>query len=397
MEVTFIKLLTILMTLPSFGVEPNLNAPTSAEVLKYAPPQADVMMYVDFGAFLPNNYRALMSLDADARVKADKNALELVRDLKQKVQMGESMVKTMLNVDLATSLQWSAGWIMVPDAGDPDVLLVVRGTFPPDTLDKAAGALGASVQPSGSGKILIGPDGQSFGMAADGMVLMGTTALVKERLKASWKPGTAFKRMPSILDGMPFAVVASSPSKRAIRRAQRELNDPEQAFIRDFAGNHRFAALALRHDGVDWTWVDRTTAGFNRAAMFSEGLIEVFRAGHTAMRGMSKMALVVMSSYAKQDPDLAMITRNEKLILEAVDAITGDGSFTARVDRDVKGKTVTVTARAKELAQVLPVAGVLPMVGAGAGLFLMAGSSSSKHGSVKAAPPELKKASSGKR
>jgi hypothetical protein len=403
MEVTFIKLITILMTLPSFGVEANPSAPTSAEILKYAPAQADAMMYVDFGSFLPNNYRAMMSLGADPRVKADKNALAVVRDLEQKVRMGESMIKGMLGIDVPTSLQWSAGWISVPDAGDPDVLLVVRGTFPPDILDKASVAVGASVQPMRGGKIMVGPDGQSFGMATDGTVIMGTTKLVRERLDGKWKVKARFKRLPAILDAKPFVMLASSPSKRAIRRARRELSDPDEAFFRDFASNHQFAALSLRHDGLDWTWVDRSTAGFNRAAMFSEGLIELFRSGHTAVRGMSKIAMAIVSSYATQSPELAMLSRNEKLILDAVDAITGDGSFTARVDRNAKTKTVTVTARGKELAHVLPVAGVLPMAGAGLGFFLMRGGgimkkeSAKSMGSVKAEPARVdrKKAGAG--
>ncbi|HUH04687.1 MAG TPA: hypothetical protein VML75_21975, partial [Kofleriaceae bacterium] len=195
----------------------------------------------------------------------------------------------------------------------------------------------------------------------------------------------------------------SSPSKRAIRRARRELSDPDAAFFLDFASNHQFAALSLRHDGLDWTWVDRSTAGFNRAAMFSEGLIELFRSGHTAVRGMSKVAMAIVSSYATQDPELAMISRNQKLILDAVDAITGDGTFTARVDRNAKTRTVTVTARGKELAHVLPIVGVLPMVGAGVGLFAMSGGpwmkkdSAKSAGSMKAAPTrvEPKKARAG--
>lgn len=403
MEVTFIKLITILMTLPSFGVEANPNAPTSAEILKYAPARADAMMYVDFGSFLPNNYRAMMSLSADKRVKADKNALALVRDLEQKVQMGEGMIKGMLGIDVPTAVQWSAGWISVPDAGAPDLLLVVRGAFPSDILDKAAVPLGASVQPMRGGKIMVGPDGQSFGMTTDGTVIMGTTRLVKERLDGKWRAKASFKRMPAILDGKPFMVLASSPSKRAIRRARRELSDPEAAFFRDFASNHQFAALSLRHDGLDWTWVDRTTAGFDRAAMFSEGLIEVFRSGHTAVRGMSKLAMVIVSSYATQSPEVAMLSRHQDLILDAIAAMTGDGSFTATVDRNAKARTVTVTARGKELAHVLPIAGVLPMVGAGVGFAVMSGGGmvtkeeAKSPGSIKATPArrDLKKLGEG--
>jgi hypothetical protein len=101
-------------------------------------------------------------------------------------------------------------------------------------------------------------------------------------------------------------------------------------------------------------------------------LIEVFRAGHTAVRGFSKIAMVVLGSYASSSPDVANIVRNEKLILDAIDAITGDGSFTAKVNRDARTRTVSVTARGKELAHVLPIAGVLPMAG-GAAAFLAMG------------------------
>jgi hypothetical protein len=375
MEAAFIKLITIFLSLGTVGVEPNPQAPAPAEVLRYAPASADAMVFVDFGAFVPNNYKALTGLPNEAAIKADKESRESARELVQMVESGRAMVKGMTGVDLASDLGWAAAWVRYPDAGDPRFLITVRGNFPNNLLDRAASAMGEKLRSIGAGKAIQSPDGnQMVGVTADGTVLVGTTSWVKARLGKRWKSRARFRRLPKVFDRKPFLVVASSPSRRAVRRFSREISDPEAAALRDLLTGHRFAALALTHDGVEWTWAARSTAGHDRAVQISDGLIDLMRAAHLATRGFVKLALGVAESYRKE-PMVAAILGYEKQILAVVDAVSGDGSFKVKVDDQRRKRTLHVRAWDKELSDVLPMAGAAPMVGAAAMFWLTAAGS----------------------
>jgi hypothetical protein len=78
------------------------------------------------------------------------------------------------------------------------------------------------------------------------------------------------------------------------------------------------------------------------------------RAGHLGTRGMVRLALAVLGSYASQSPEVASIDRNQAEILKLVDAYTGDGTFQTQIGRDAAGRTVSVRAWDKQLSRVVP-------------------------------------------
>jgi len=275
------------------------------------------------------------------------------------------MLKGTHGFDPVTDVKWVAAWVTVPDAGEPDVLVVVRGNLPADAVDKIAGATGMSAKKVGAGRAVAVHEGkQLVGIAADGTLIAGSAALVTQRLSAKWKPTKATPRLAALLDGKPFLALVSTPSNRAIRRISKELSDPDDALARDMFSAHTFAALAFAHDGLWWTWTDRTARGFNRASLASDGVIELMRAGHLGTRGMVRVALAALGSFAGADPAVAAIDRNQATILRIVEAFTGDGTFQVQVDKSAATRTVSVHAWDKELARVIPGVGAVAVIGA---------------------------------
>ncbi len=381
MEAAWIKLLIVLLGLPSFGVEPDPSPPGSAEVTRYAAAQSDFTFYADLQAFVPNNYQALTSLPSLPQISSDKQAAAAAGDLVRQIEMGRALVKSTQGLDPVTDIKWVAAWVSLPDAGDPTVIAAVRGNFPADLLDKIGMAAGAKPRSVGAGRMVTMPDGQSCGVAADRTLLCGSTALVQARLARNWKPPRAPAQITRLLDGKPFLVLASSPSAKAIRRISREFSGDEAALARDLVGGHTFAAMAFAHDGMSWTWTDRTAKGYARALLASEGMLELMRAGHLGTRGLVRLVLAGLGSYSSQSPEIAAIERHQADILRVVEAFTGDGTFQAKVERDAAGKTVSVRAWDKELARVVPGVGAAVIAGA---LFAVAGGATKAE--VKAAP-----------
>ncbi len=370
MEAGFIELLSVLLSLSGFGVPANPNAPSAAEVMKYAPASADYALYVDLEAVVPHNYQVLTSLPGQAALKANRQARHAIEDVVKQAEAGRTMIKQLTGIDPITDIKSVAMWVTLADAGDPAALVVVRGNFPSNMLDAIAATAGGAVKKMAGGTTLAAPDGREMaGLTRDGTLLFGTTSEVEARLGRKWRTpraraGSTRARFAAMLDDKPFAAIASSPGKSALRLIAREIDDPDAAFVRDLMSSHVFAALALHHDGVAWTWTDRTTAGYERAVMASEGLIEMFRAAHFGTRGMVRLVLAGMASYRSQVPEIDVILRHQDQILKLVTELTGDGRFQARITPDSPKRTVTVRAQGKSLSEVVPVVGVLPVLGA---------------------------------
>jgi hypothetical protein len=374
MEASWIKLITVLLGMPTFGVDANPGAPAAAEVTRYAPAQSDFFFFADLQAVVPGNYQALTALPAQPAIKSDAAASATAGELIAQLEAARAMVRIGQGIDPVTDVKWVGAWINLPDAGDPTVVAVVRGNFPADLLAKIGAATGTTPKKSGTGSVLALDDGQSVGITADGTVIAGTTALVTARLAAGWKPAKVPGALTRLLDGKPFLVAASSPSAKAIRRFSKEMRGDDEALIRDLMGAHTFAAVALAHDGVSWTWTDRTAKGYARAQLASDGVLELMRAGHLGTRGLVRLLLAAVGSYASQSPEAAAIDRNQAEILKLVEAYTGDGTFQVKVERDAAGRTLSVRAWDKELARVVPGVGAAVLGGAIAVLAQSGGS-----------------------
>jgi hypothetical protein len=117
------------------------------------------------------------------------------------------------------------------------------------------------------------------------------------------------------------------------------------------------------------------------------------RASHFAFRGVARVVMAGLPSYAGQGPEIDAILRHQDQLMKVVDSVTGDGAFKVDFQKQPRKRTVTVKATGKNLRDVISVAGVLPVMGAGA-YWLMRGGDVSKEvsatviadGDVAAAP-----------
>jgi hypothetical protein len=169
------EIVLLLLALSGFGVQQNPNAPSSTEVLKYAPAEADLMAYVDAEAVLPGNWQFLASLPKDPAVAGSK---ELKKHIEAGIAMaegGRTMIQKMLGFDLVNDVKSAAVFLTVKAKGDPDVLVVVRGNFPADAVEKIGQQLGGTVE-KGDRPIVMLDDGMALSAGADGSLLFGTAA-----------------------------------------------------------------------------------------------------------------------------------------------------------------------------------------------------------------------------
>lgn len=367
MEAAVLKLITILLSVPSFGVQAVPSSPAPAEVLAYAPKNADAMVFVDFRAFVGNNVQAIKALPQHPAIKRNKETVAIARDAIREVETGINMVKGLINVDVTQDVHWAAGWVVVPSSGDPKFLLAVRGNLPADLLGRVGGMVGASPTRIGSGEALTAPGGgEMVARTQDGTYLVGTASWVKARLAKNWRSRARNANVTAALAEKPFFLATSHPTRTAMKRYSREISDPEAAVFADLMTGHNFASLGLTHDGVSWRWHSRSQRGHERATTASEGMIELMRAGHLSTRGMVKLALSVAASYTAIEPEVKALMAYEKDILAVVDAITGDGSFKVAVDDQKARRKLHVRATGAELSDVVPMAGAVPLIAAGA-------------------------------
>ena len=57
-----VEVITLLLGLSGFGLQPNPKAPTPDASLQYAIPDADVVVHVDAASLVPGNYAQLTKL-----------------------------------------------------------------------------------------------------------------------------------------------------------------------------------------------------------------------------------------------------------------------------------------------------------------------------------------------
>src|SRR5438067_13719475 len=66
----FSEAILILLALGGFAARENPSAPPATEVLRFAPEDADVMVYADLEAVLPPNYQTFQNLPSDPSIRA---------------------------------------------------------------------------------------------------------------------------------------------------------------------------------------------------------------------------------------------------------------------------------------------------------------------------------------
>ena len=369
----FIELITILVTMSGFGVSQNPNAPSPDEVMKYAPAKADLMVHVDLQAVLPGNYKVLTTMANHELLKKQPDLRRQVQEELGQLEQGLLLVKGFTGIDLINDVHSATAWLAMTKAGPPEGILVVRGNFPADLIDRLAQPAGTSVTKVAGVSTIASPDGKAMVAVIDRTIVAGTPRWVRERLAKKWRAprvaaGSLNARASAFLATKPFIAFVSAPSPLAQKRIVRELSDAGDAKNAgvDLLTGHQQAGFAIAHDGVTWVWQARDAAGLQHAAMASEGLIELFRASHLATRGLARVLIASLHSYAGKDPDIDALLRQEDKLIEFAVQVSGDGNFRADVRKDAKSRTVTVDAHGKKLSDVLPVGGLLPLIAAGA-------------------------------
>jgi hypothetical protein len=255
---------------------------------------------------------------------------------------------------------------------EPDFVVVVRGNFPADLVDKVAVQTKGKTDKVDGRTVLALEDGVSMSSGADGSLLVGATGWVKARAATAWKPvkgkkGALVARVGATVDEKPWFVVASSPGAGLRKMIDKETaGDAEAKAAAGLIVDHQFAALAMTWNGVGWTYVAKDNAGFERAGLASEGILSLMRAGHLATRGLFQLFLAAADGV----PQLKGVAKHRDDLLKLMEQWTGDGMFKATVDRQKKDKTVVVKATGSRLSEVVPVAAAaLPA----AGLLLFTG------------------------
>jgi hypothetical protein len=101
-------------------------------------------------------------------------------------------------------------------------------------------------------------------------------------------------------------------------------------------------------------------------AELSEGVIDLFRAGQIAPRGVAKIVLGALDSYKGTDKQIDELIRHKADVMKIIEAYSGDGTFKAQVDADPKTLKLTVRLTGRTLSEVMPIGGLLPLAALGA-------------------------------
>ncbi len=374
------ELIVILLSLSGFGVQANPNAPSAQELARYAPDSPDVMIHLDAQAVLPGNWKYLQSLAEKPEFQGSPALKGAITGTVDMAKAGLDMVKAQIGFDPIQDLHSVTAFASYAEKGDPMFLCVARGSFPADIVDKVS-KMGPHPKDSWETvdgvKVLVDHDGKvAAARAADGTLLFGSKAWVKERVAKKWKgkavkKGSLLDRGGAWIDAKPFFLVASAPSARARGFFAKEMGkDTEAAAVLELMTGHDFMAVAMAHDGVSWTYRARDVQGFESAALASDGVIELMRASHHVTRGLAELVLAGLGAYAKFDKNIAEVVKRRADILQVVFSLSGDGNFQASVDASAADKTVTVKATGKTLSEVLPAGGFFIPAAAGAFLFI---------------------------
>jgi hypothetical protein len=161
---SFVHFVAIFLTLGDFGTAANPKAPAAAEILKFAPEQYDFLLWADLEVVVPKNYKALLTLPDDPTIKSNPEMLAHVQQMVREVEAARQMAKTSAGFDPVEDVKSVAVFLKFKARNqEPDMLVVVRGKLPVDTLK---GLVGMAMPGFTAGK---GPGGE---------LLFGTKAWV---------------------------------------------------------------------------------------------------------------------------------------------------------------------------------------------------------------------------
>lgn len=351
------EIIVILLSLGGFGVTPDPAAPAAAEVLRYAPDDAEGFVYLDVAATVPRNWQVLEKLPQAPAVKSSREATRAVSDLLAKVRALRDQARTAAGFDPVTDVKTAACFATFHGGQDPDFLVVLRGSFPPTLVDHALGQVGGTRSVIGGQAMLTSPDGKmALALAADGTLLGGTTLWVKERLFGFAPRRSALGDVAAPgLDTRPFFYATMRLSPATLLYASRSVHDP---IATDFFGGLADLSVGFHANGVSASFATRTATGFARGLLAANGAIAILRAGHQYLRGFIYLFAAVVDSMAKSDAIWAGLAAHKTELLGFLEAATGDGNFQATIDKKDAQHRADIRLTGKTIGDVMPMAGI---------------------------------------
>jgi hypothetical protein len=385
MNVGIVELITLLMGLSGFSVGTNPKAPTPEAALEYAVPDADLIAHVDAGALIPHNYKILTNLPNHPQIKASPELAKAVRKMVAEVEGPRGLVKQMTGIDLATDISDATAFVKLNPNQEPSFVVAVHGKFNITTIDKVATIAGkASVKASGAAWFDAG-DGNAVGITRGGVLIAGTTSLIKDRIADTWRAparsaGTTLGYAADVIAPKPVFALSVSLSPNARKEALAEIG--AQNFLGDAIKRHKHWSFSVHRDGIGWTWIDTTKAGMDNMEQMSHGAIDILRASQIAPRGFAKIMLGALDSY-RGNKQVDELIRRKADLQKVMESYTGDGQFKADVTKDPRTLKLSVRLSGKSLSEVMPLGGMMPVAIAG---FLVVGSDAGKAPTI-ASPP----------
>jgi hypothetical protein len=358
------EVISLLLGMQGFGLQPNPRAPSPDVSLEYAIPDADVVGHFDAASVIPGNYKVLAQLPDQPAIKASPELAKLVRKALNEIDGPRNAAKAMVGFDPVNDLSDATAFVQIVPHHDPNFVVVAHGKFTPALVDKIAKLSNKASIKIGGGTWVDSGDGPAVGVTKTGVLIAGTATLVKERMADTWKApahgtGTSLGVAADVLAGHPVFAVAVTLSQTA--KAEMLKNLPEPNFASDMIKRGRGFAFAVYTDGIGWQWGDSSATGLDAMAQMSEGVADLLRAAQIAPRGFAKIVLGALESYRGINKQLDAIVTHKADITKIVDAYTGDGSFKVKIDKDPRALKLTVRLTGKSVSEVVPFGVVVPM------------------------------------
>lgn len=359
-----VEVISLLFGLSGFGLAPNPKPPTADQALRYAMPDADVVIHVDTASIVPNNFRALTQLADQPAVKASPDLAKAVRQVVTEIEGPRGMAKATTGIDFVTDIADATGCFQIVPGHDPRFVIAVHGKFSAQTIEKIAGVAGKKAVHVGAAEWLDTGDDKAVGVTKDGVLLAGTVALVADRMADAWKApahgkDTNLGYAADAIAGKPVLAFVFTLSQAARDDLVRQIGG--QNLATDLVKRPKMATFALFHDGIGWSWIDTTKAGLEAMAELSDGTIDLLRAAQVAPRGVAKIVIGSLESYKGTDKRVDELIAHKADLMKLVDLYVGDGTFKTKVNKDPAALRLSVRATGKSLTDVLPLGVIVPI------------------------------------
>jgi hypothetical protein len=359
-----VEVIALLLGLAGFGLQPNPNAATPDQSLRYAMADADLVVHVDAQSLVPGNYKQLLALGNQPQIKSSPELAKLVRQVVQEVEGARGLAKSSTGIDLTTDIYDATLFAKIVPGKDPIFLASVRGKLTTAVIDRIAKMIQKQAIKVGGGVMIeMGGGDPAIGVTKDGVMLAGAPKLVRDRLADTWKPpvraaNTNLAYAQEVIAGKPVFALVLAMSAASRREAITKLGGKN--FLTDVITRHKYATFSVHHTGIGWTWGDNNKAGLDNMAMMSEGVIDLLRASQIAPRGIAKLLLGSIDSY-KGDKRVDEIIRRKADVMKVVQSYSGDGNFKSQIDKDPARLRLSVRATGKTLSEVVPAGAMIPL------------------------------------